>query len=369
MIEVFEGRLGGGKTYSAVSRIARHLAQGGTVVTNIRVIREALWAFVCEVYGVEFEHEQLWSLSNEKIAEFHRHVPWGALRGSGENLRVLVVVDEAHLYFNARDWSTCSRELLAFLTQSDKVSVDIIFISQSALNIDKQFARLVQYIWRFRDLSKWKIPGLGISYPLNQILCVQNDYDGKTILDRKFVQKDKRIFGCYETAALLTDFPNTAGMIAKRKLKKVEKNYKMLKFFIPLAVIFGLVCLYFTKEKFNKVSSGQVGVSTSAPAAVPAALASSAKEEMKKAYEIYDEDFRSWSSNDRTLRTAQGWYQVGEMSGKGYVLGVSETRARIALPDGRVGWVVARSRELPLDRGASKVAENKNSSKESEASR
>jgi hypothetical protein len=352
MIEIFEGRLGGGKTYTAVERMANVLAQGEVVCTNIRLRPENLQKMVAARAGVEIELDQIIVLDNSKIPDFHRHVPWGDLRGAGKT-RVLVVVDEAHLYFNSRDWAKTSRDLLAFLTQSDKVSVDIIFISQSALNIDKQFGRLVQYIWRFRDLSKWKIPILSIQYPLNQILACQYDYDGITLLQRWFRTKKPQVFDCYETAALLTDFPTLEGIRAKRDLKKVEPKDNNMKMIMVGILIFGAIAL-----GSNFVRKKEPAAATAAVPKAPGAKPTETKKE-KPLYEIYEEVFRSYWGHSHTLGTTGGSYTLGEMSNKGFVTAVSLERAKIALPDGRTGWVLATGREtVPASVTASPPAES-----------
>lgn len=222
MIELFEGRLGGGKTYNAVVRMVAHVARGGTICTNVEIIWPAIVEYIATRWGTVAEADQCIKLADEDIFLFHRHTPSGTAE-----LPVLVVVDEAHLHFNARDHGITDkkfRETLTFLTQSRKVHTDIIFISQSILNMDRQFGRLVQYIWRFRDLSKWKIPGLGIPYPLKQILCVQYDYDGRTMLNRAFIIKDTRIFGLYNTNSLIRPFVRLEDVKTKRQLQKVEKR-------------------------------------------------------------------------------------------------------------------------------------------------
>lgn len=386
MIELTEGRLGGGKTYSAVAKMAYRLAQGDTVVTNVKVKPRQLWEFVAEVYGVDFDQGaywveeegkcerdqgQLWLIPNAQIREFQNHVPWGGLRGTADKVRVLVVLDEAHLYFNARDWNQTDRALLAFLTQSDKVSVDVLFISQSILNIDKQFARLVQYIWRYRDLSKWKIPGLGIRYPGNQILCCQYDYDGKTLLERRFVGKDRRIFRCYETAALLTDFPNTAGKVVGRRVKRVKRKNPMVKYLIVIGILVGCFCAWNLREKLTHLGAPAV---VSGRVASPASVVSSGavashplppigerlepRVDRQRAYEVYAENFRGFMSDPSrpVLHTDQGWYVLGEMSPRGLVVGVSERRAKILLPDGRTGWVVGQEIAGNVPHSASPVS-------------
>jgi len=354
MIEIFEGRLGGGKTYSAVVRIVDHIRRGGLVCTNVEIVWDKVKAYCADKWEVVIEDDQLIKLTDEQIGEFHRHTP------SGENgSPVLVVVDEAHLNFNSRDWNQSSRELLAFLTQSRKVHTDVIFISQSQLNMDKQFARLVQYIWRFRDLSKWKIPGLGIAYPFQQILACQFDYDGRTMLTKAFHQKDVAIFGLYNTNSLLREFPRLQGTKAKRKLNKTEKksNKRMAKYLIIIGLIVGVIAAFLLKEQLSAFGKPKQAASaapapfTPAPVAAatprPVVLSStqSQDERAKKyqaAYDIYDEGFVSYNGGNRTLKTDSGWYEVGEMSNKGFVVAVSPERARVMQPDGRPGWILAK---------------------------
>lgn len=209
MIEIFEGRIGGGKTYSAVERMAQYVSNGGACWTNVEINLEGFRALCWKRYGWEVQPGQMNVLSDEQMAVFHRHSPSGV-----PGKPSLVVVDEAHLWFNSRDWCHTSKELLTFLTQSRKVHTDVIFISQSVNNIDKQFMRLVQWVWTFRDLSTWKPKGLfGIRWPLPQILQCQWDYasTAKEPVKRYFKWKDKMIFGAYNTFSLLREFPRLQG--------------------------------------------------------------------------------------------------------------------------------------------------------------
>jgi len=220
MIEIFEGRIGGGKSYSAVVRLIGHLCQGGTICTNVELLWDGVANYCATFQNKIIEREQVIVLSDAEIAEFYRHTPSGT-----PELPVLVVIDEAHLMFNARDWNKTSRETLAFLTQSRKVSTDVIFISQSMFNIDKQFARLAQFIWRFRDMERWVVPFLNVKYPFKQILMAQFDYDGKTFLRRQFIWKDKNIFACYNTNSILRGFPRLEGITTKRQLKSARTGW------------------------------------------------------------------------------------------------------------------------------------------------
>lgn len=364
MIECYEGRLGGGKTYSATVRIVDHLRRGGLVATNVELRWERIVAYIADRFGVVVEADQVIKLSDEQIGLFHRFTPSGT-----PQLPVLIVIDEAHLNFNSRDYAKTDklyRETLTFLTQSRKVHTDVIFISQSVLNMDKQFMRLVQFIWRFRDLSKWKIPGLGLNWPINQILCVQFDYDGRTVLQRHFINKDKRIFELYETNSLLREFPRLDGIKTRRELKKVERaKSKMAKWLIPAGLIGGAVCvvlLIHSLGSFGKPAASTIGSNvTVAPARVTSSAPGLRQDAKQAAYLVYTEHLETWNPLDYVLETVEGgWYALGEMSSKGYVVAVSPKRAKVITPEGRTAWIIAMRSE-PLTKiesqpGRSRVA-------------
>ena len=235
MIEVYEGRLGGGKTYHAVRRMCEYIAAGGCVCSNIMLNMDPVKAFLRSRYDWEYQKGQFIYLEDGQINQFYKHTPPGI-----DGTPSLVVIDEAHIWLNARDWANVLREMLIFLSQSRKCFTDIIFISQSALNLDKQIMRLVQYIWRFRDLKKLKISALGIGWPLNQFLVAQYDYDGKTILDKRFEFKDVGIYALYNTYTLLRTFARLKGHGEKFDGKIKRKGRRIMRLIIFILLIIGL---------------------------------------------------------------------------------------------------------------------------------
>ena len=360
MIEIFEGRLGGGKSYSATVRMVDQVRRGGIICTNVELKWENIKKYVERKWKLHLEDDQLIKITDEQVLFFHRYTPTGT-----PDLPVLVVLDEAHLHFNARDYSQTdknARETLIFLTQSRKVHTDIIFISQSAYNMDKQFMRLVQFIWRFRDLSQWKIPILSIKYPFQQILVCQYDYDGKTLLQRWFHKKDKEIFKLYNTHSLLKPFPRLEGVKTKRDLKKVERKKlnpqqkkTMIKFFIPLAIIAGIIATYVLWGKMKHLGqpdTPKMTQSTTTTTTKPTIAETEKKSFLpsvsQKAYEVYDEEFVAFNSPDHSLHTSGGWYKAGEMSSKGYVLAVSNDRAKVLSPEGKNAWIVTHITPKPV---------------------
>lgn len=251
MIEVFTGKLGGGKSYHAAMRIANQLGIGGTVASNMELHFDGLASYCLAVHGVHIEERQLIRIPDEiesvevvsssgkrsivdvsTVYRFHSFVPAGTA-----DCPVLVVIDEAHLFFNSRDYAKTDqlgRGMLSYLTQSRKVGNDLILITQDWRNLDSQFVRLLQFLWKFRDMSRFKIPPLGIAWPCSwplvgwlfpDLLAVQLDQDGKTQLHRVWSNKDKRVFKCYETADLLRPIAGrnliSVGRIELKKKKSV----------------------------------------------------------------------------------------------------------------------------------------------------
>jgi hypothetical protein len=224
MIEVFEGRIGGGKTLSAVERMLLMWKEGKTVATNIDLDWPACCALIERRYRVILQPRQLCVLSIDQVPTFWQHVP----QGTREN-PVLVIIDEADVWLvNSSQGGKTLPEFWNFLKQSRKMGTDVIFITQAVKNLSGQVARLAQFIWRFKDLSKAEItlPVFGtLRWPFgSQILQIQCDSDGKTVLKRRFWRKDPEFFSCYNTNALYADFTRHGALAADRvDLEKVGK--------------------------------------------------------------------------------------------------------------------------------------------------
>ncbi|SDU18170.1 Zonular occludens toxin (Zot) [Verrucomicrobium sp. GAS474] len=222
MIHVYEGRPGGGKSYRAVENICKDLAAGSIVHTNIFLYPEKVRAYVFDRWGVEVPPDSLvYYEDGSKLAhDMPSLIPRGTRACTNK-----IYLDEAHIWYNSRDWKTTHELLkrnLVWLTQHRKFFVDVVFITQDAANIDAQFRRLAQSYYRFRDLQKMKAPGFGQVYPLPHTLEILVDYDGKTVMDRTFVPRKKEIFDLYESEQLLMNHD----FLIENKTSKVVKNKK-----------------------------------------------------------------------------------------------------------------------------------------------
>lgn len=249
MISIFEGRIGGGKTYLAVTRILAHLAKGGTVVTNVELLPDGCACYLAKHYGLQMDPSAIRFLNEEETGFFHKH-----LIGGTKELPVLAVIDEAHLWFNARDTmqtGSTKRALLTFLSQSRKLGVDVIFIVQKEENLEAQFRRLASELWRMKDLSKLRIPGFGIQYPWPHIIAFRLDAANGLLMERKIIRRTHDVFDCYDTNALLRPVEFAGEIAGKRNLIAVEKKPFSLQVPQWLQVTGAVVAILAARVAFN----------------------------------------------------------------------------------------------------------------------
>lgn len=247
MIQTIEGRLGGGKTYTAMGWICNHLRRGGVVATNINVqipsfedqygkkmgLREVLLKY----YSYTLKDEQIIRLSDvrtvdyatkkgvfqlNEITMFYKLVPRGT-----PNKPVLVVVDEAHIHFPQDGYRSIPKEVLHFLTLSRHACVDVVFISQHIKNMWCQMLRLAQFRWMIRDMKKYGFPvgPFNIPWPWPHFLQVKNDYDGITTIGRKFEWHRKYLYETYRSPELAAAF-ESMDQAAEVDVEKVGLSMK-----------------------------------------------------------------------------------------------------------------------------------------------
>jgi len=317
MIEIFEGRLGGGKTYSATFRAEDHFARGGHLYTNIE-LRPDEWPGFMESQGyVGFSTEQIHFIKSEEISRFYEVTPVGE-----KDCPTLVIVDEAHIWLDQRAFNKKELDqLFFFLTQSRKQNTDVIFISQNRKNLDARIGRLVQYVWTFRDMRRWRLPVFYVKWPFPHL--VQNcwDYDGKTLLLKKWLVWDERRYKLYNTDAMLSDVQRGT-KLERREIKRINpvvlfwrKHMRILMIMVPIMIGLGIWKVWPMIENFRH------------PAA-PTAAVDVTKRPASTAVEIHEEILESeageWQIGNGPVQytpliTDGGDYEVGQPCAYGIV--------------------------------------------------
>lgn len=146
-IWLYSGTPGSGKSLDAMRKIKNALKyQKKDVIANFEVIVDESWKG-------NFTYLPNNELSAANLVNFA--VDYWSSRKFKED-GILLVLDEAQLLWNSRNWQDKSRmSFLQFMSQHRKYGYKIILIAQSDIMIDKQFRTLIEYECNHRKLGNY----------------------------------------------------------------------------------------------------------------------------------------------------------------------------------------------------------------------
>ena len=221
MIELYLGPPGGGKSYHAIRSGLRHLGNGGYVVANFPLLpskdpkRRGFdakhWHYVAEVPDPEY-----------LIA---KSADWGLI---GKEGRILLILDEAQVIFNSRDWMIGGekrKRWIRFFSQSRKLGYDIILICPDERMLDRQIRSCAEFRTKHYTLNQyWLLSWLPIKLFVAVRFWAGGAFRGKAevfpLLKRVGNRYDSmRMFGGEETAggkrgSAQPGFPSSAAAVS-----------------------------------------------------------------------------------------------------------------------------------------------------------
>lgn len=242
------GKPGGGKSYYATLRALEELETSSrAIVTNVDLILENIVRYCVnkgrediDVYGrvqlIDYDHvKEFWrfrgpevdplpALTDEAIARGERP-DLQAAAGSGA---VLYILDELHEHLNSRQWKSTGPAVLYYIAKHRHLGDDVLWLTQSIPNVDKQWRSVTQEYLYCRNLRKemWRGFSRGGGF------MVQSYLEPFTGLQqpqwKKEYKLDKSVAACYRTS--------TVG--AKADTGEKRKG-------IPLWLLFGGIGLFF----------------------------------------------------------------------------------------------------------------------------
>ena len=189
MIIVFEGTPGSGKSYDVACKTIDNLKLGRVIYTNLDGMelpecKEAIKS----ISGLNDYQlaQQLHFLTKDQCKDFWNHVEQGAL----------VIIDEAHLFFNARKWKDDSNQGFADWASTHRHhGFDCYLITQRIEKLDSQARSCAEWTYVYRKVNMFG--------SLIQKRYIVHSYAGDDTsgecLSKSVKTYDSRIFRTYQS--------------------------------------------------------------------------------------------------------------------------------------------------------------------------
>lgn len=160
------GKPGAGKSYFATRLIIAEITEGRNrpIVTNVPINVKKLRAYTKKdfyYYPLETYTDNKAFFSNRgyyklKVDDLGENVDFKPLlRDNDEG--VLFIIDEAHLYFNARNWKHMPQATISYITTIRHAGDSLIWMCQKFSDIDSQIRGKTQAFHLLRNLQKEKL--------------------------------------------------------------------------------------------------------------------------------------------------------------------------------------------------------------------
>lgn len=231
-VQFIGGKPGGGKSLLATRIILDELRRTNRyIITNLPLklgeiadyFREQGWSWEHEGVTDVWLRNRICILTEEELPEFYRyrfpgctplamtankhgipeHADYEALKKLPDYRPCLIVLDEVHIAFNSRRWQDTGPGVMYYLSQHRKLGDDVVLISQSIQNVDKQMRSVAQDFTYVRNLSKeqhglFRLPSLFLK---RVYLELPTGANVKAVQTNTFKLDVTGVARCYDTAA------------------------------------------------------------------------------------------------------------------------------------------------------------------------
>lgn len=241
------GKLGGGKSLSAVSLAYYGFTHGFFVVSNITLDIRALAADLGPWVKKLYRH---FSFEDPKFDPFD--LPCGSPRGTGGKKRVLIIMDECaewvDQYSNLKDPRI--ERFNSWMRHSSKRSQDVILIVQRLEYLNKTIRLLISKWLIVDDLKVYRLPIVKMTIPFCGGLCMQRVFDSNKRLLQGPCFVSKSFFGRFYRSSECLNSDGASHVFEYSQPKRYE--FPPIVFFCLLLFFVELVLLSFwSSEKWE----------------------------------------------------------------------------------------------------------------------
>lgn len=194
MIWLYSGTPGSGKSYHAVFDILKKVKRKN----KNKVIANFPLTFKKDIHKNNFMYIDNSDMTIEFLENYARKNHLVGIEG-----QTLVVVDEAQILFNSRDWGTNSKkrmDWIKFFSKHRKYGYNFIMIAQFDKMIDKQIRALIEY-----EIAHFKMNNFFWFLPTTFFLCVERWYGQKMKTGHQVIPYRKKISSAYNSYTTFDD--------------------------------------------------------------------------------------------------------------------------------------------------------------------
>lgn len=195
MIYLYTGTPGSGKSYHATLDVYKKLNKKNRKYVD-RVISN---------YYLNLSKDNFIYLDNSEITTKFLYSFAVQNHKIGLENQTLLVIDEAQILFNSRDWNSSRKgenrmDWIKFFSQHRKFGYNIILIAQNDRMIDRQIRALVEY-----EVAHMKINNYFRIIPITVFLAVNRWYGQKMKLSSEMFLYRKKIAALYNSYEFFDD--------------------------------------------------------------------------------------------------------------------------------------------------------------------
>lgn len=197
MIVLYSGTPGSGKSLHTAERLYYWLRLGKPAICNFEIDLKAVDKK--HLNRLRFTYWDNSKLTVSRLKEYSRQY------FQGKKIRedqIMLVIDEAQLIFNAREWQKKGRDdWLSFFSQHRKYGYYIILVAQYDRMIDRQIRSLIEYEYVHRKVSNFGIKGkiLSVFMGGHMFIAVKVWYAMSEKVGSEFFRSRKKYYRLYDT--------------------------------------------------------------------------------------------------------------------------------------------------------------------------
>lgn len=198
MVKLYSGTPGSGKSLHTAERIFYALRAGRPVICNFDINLSFVQG-KRRKKNLDFTYLPNDQLTVAALQDFS--ASYFKDRPVKEE-KILLVIDEAQLIFNAREWDARGRkDWLSFFTQHRKYGYEIVLVAQFDRMLDRQIRSLIEYEYIHRKVCNFGLKGWLLSFFVlgRLFVAVEVWYPMKERVGAQWFVCKRRFFRLYDT--------------------------------------------------------------------------------------------------------------------------------------------------------------------------